>query len=60
MGAITQRSQGCPAVPVRIHHQLIDLIKGNNCVFIYHPSYAQHTAQYAPMFITKAYRGEQD
>lgn len=33
------RSQGCPAVPVAIHQQLIDLIKDNSCLFIYHPSY---------------------
>lgn len=33
------RSQGCPAVPLSIHKQLIDLIKEENCLFIYHPSY---------------------
>ncbi|MFM7645354.1 MAG: murein L,D-transpeptidase catalytic domain family protein [Sphingomonadales bacterium] len=33
------RSQGCPAVPVSIHQQLIDLIKDRSCLFIYHPSY---------------------
>lgn len=33
------RSQGCPAVSVAVHRQLIELIKEKNCVFIYHPSY---------------------
>ena len=33
------RSQGCPAVPVGIHKELIDLIKEKTCLFIYHPSY---------------------
>jgi len=33
------RSQGCPAVPVAIHRLLIELIKENHCVFIFHPSY---------------------
>jgi hypothetical protein len=33
------RSQGCPAVPVAINRQLIELIKENHCVFIFHPSY---------------------
>jgi hypothetical protein len=33
------RSQGCPAVPVAIHRQLIELIKEDHCVFIFHPSY---------------------
>lgn len=33
------RSQGCPAVPVGVHKELIDLIKEKTCLFIYHPSY---------------------
>lgn len=37
------RSQGCPAVPIAVHRQLIDLIKENNCLFIYHPSYSAGT-----------------
>jgi hypothetical protein len=32
------RSQGCPAVPVEYSEKLIGLIKGNTCLFIYHPS----------------------
>lgn len=31
------RSQGCPAVPEYCHRQLIDLIKGGQCFFIYAP-----------------------
>ena len=41
------RSQGCPAVPVAIHKQLIDLIKDENCLFIYHPTYNANSLQLA-------------
>ena len=41
------RSQGCPAVPVAIHKQLIDLIKDENCFFIYNPSYNANSLQSA-------------
>ncbi|MFP9112466.1 murein L,D-transpeptidase catalytic domain family protein [Flavobacterium sp. RHBU_3] len=33
------RSQGCPAIPEEITAQVINLIKGKSCLFIYHPSY---------------------
>ena len=32
------RSLGCPAVPYKIHKELIEPIKDKSCVFIYHPS----------------------
>jgi len=32
------RSQGCPAVPIEISNELINLIKDKSCLFIYHPS----------------------
>lgn len=32
------RSQGCPAVPVELSAEIIDLIKDKSCLFIYHPS----------------------
>ena len=32
------RSLGCPAVPIAVHLQLIQLIKNKSCLFIYHPS----------------------
>jgi hypothetical protein len=32
------RSQGCPAVPVSLANDIIDLIKGGACLYIYHPS----------------------
>lgn len=32
------RSLGCPAVPVEISKELIELIKDKSCLFIYHPS----------------------
>lgn len=32
------RSLGCPAVPYKIHKELIETIKDKSCVFIYHPS----------------------
>jgi hypothetical protein len=35
------RSLGCPAVPIEVHLQLIQLIKNKSCLFIYHPSCKQ-------------------
>lgn len=32
------RSQGCPALPPTINKEVINLIKGQSCLFIYHPS----------------------
>ncbi len=32
------RSQGCPAVPVELTPQIVDMIKDKSCLFIYHPS----------------------
>ncbi len=32
------RSFGCPAIPVNKTKEVIDLIKGGSCLFIYHPS----------------------
>ena len=32
------RSQGCPAVPVKSVSEIITMIKGQSCLFIYHPS----------------------
>jgi hypothetical protein len=32
------RSLGCPAVPVDVASDVIDMIKGGACLFIYHPS----------------------
>jgi hypothetical protein len=32
------RSQGCPAVPVELSDEIIQLIKNKSCLFIYHPS----------------------
>jgi hypothetical protein len=34
------RSQGCPAVPVELAPQIIQMIKDKSCLFIYHPSRA--------------------
>jgi hypothetical protein len=34
------RSQGCPAVPVEAAADVIRLIKGGSCLYIYHPSVA--------------------
>jgi hypothetical protein len=31
------RSQGCPAVPVAVHRQLIEEIKDQTCLYIYYP-----------------------
>jgi hypothetical protein len=32
------RSQGCPAVPVEMNAKIINVIKDNSCLFIYHPT----------------------
>lgn len=32
------RSQGCPAVPVEYASEIIGMIKGQSCLYIYHPS----------------------
>ncbi|RZJ71404.1 murein L,D-transpeptidase catalytic domain family protein [Flavobacterium sp.] len=32
------RSQGCPALPVELTHDIINAIKGKSLLFIYHPS----------------------
>ena len=32
------RSQGCPAVPVELSKEIINVIKDKSCFFIYHPS----------------------
>lgn len=32
------RSQGCPAVPVELASDIISMIKGQSCIFIYHSS----------------------
>ncbi|WP_281636274.1 murein L,D-transpeptidase catalytic domain family protein [Flavobacterium marginilacus] len=32
------RSQGCPAVPVEYVSEIITMIKGQSCLYIYHPS----------------------
>ena len=32
------RSQGCPALPENLSKEIIQLIKGKSCLFIYHPS----------------------
>nr|WP_315195815.1 murein L,D-transpeptidase catalytic domain family protein [uncultured Flavobacterium sp.] len=32
------RSQGCPAVPVEYASEIITMIKGQSCLYIYHPS----------------------
>lgn len=31
------RSFGCPAVPVKLHKEIISVIKGQSCLFIYYP-----------------------
>ena len=31
------RSQGCPAVPEKLHRPIIDKIKNGTCLFIYSP-----------------------
>lgn len=32
------RSQGCPAIPVELTNQIIQIIKDKSCLYIYHPS----------------------
>nr|WP_294786534.1 murein L,D-transpeptidase catalytic domain family protein [uncultured Flavobacterium sp.] len=32
------RSQGCPALPVELTDEIIELIKDKSCLYIYHPS----------------------
>lgn len=32
------RSQGCPAIPVKLASEIINMIKNKSCLFIYHPS----------------------
>jgi len=32
------RSQGCPAIPVELTNQIIQVIKDKSCLYIYHPS----------------------
>ncbi|MEL1243582.1 murein L,D-transpeptidase catalytic domain family protein [Flavobacterium sp. DGU11] len=32
------RSQGCPALPNELNEEIINLIQGKSCIFIYHPS----------------------
>ena len=32
------RSQGCPAIPEALKEEIIKVIKGKSCLFIYHPS----------------------
>ncbi|MBC7439221.1 MAG: murein L,D-transpeptidase catalytic domain family protein [Flavobacterium sp.] len=32
------RSQGCPALPENLSKEIINIIKGKSCLFIYHPS----------------------
>ncbi|MBI2731330.1 MAG: murein L,D-transpeptidase catalytic domain family protein [Sphingobacteriales bacterium] len=40
------RSQGCPAVPQNLSHEIIETIKNGTCLFIYtgQSSYLQHSA----------------
>lgn len=37
------RSQGCPALPSGITKEVINLIKGKSCLFIYHPAYERNS-----------------
>jgi hypothetical protein len=39
------RSQGCTAIPPKLNREVIDLIKGKSCLFIYAPdrSYTRHS-----------------
>jgi hypothetical protein len=37
------RSQGCPAVPVEFVSDIIEMIKGQSCLFIYHPSISNNS-----------------
>ena len=32
------RSQGCPALPNKLNKEIINLIQGKSCLYIYHPS----------------------
>jgi hypothetical protein len=32
------RSQGCPALPVELTPQIIEMVKDKSCLFVYHPS----------------------
>jgi hypothetical protein len=32
------RSLGCPALPNHLNKEIVNLIKGKSCLFIYHPS----------------------
>jgi hypothetical protein len=32
------RSQGCPALPEKLNKEIINLIQGKSCLYIYHPS----------------------
>jgi hypothetical protein len=32
------RSQGCPAIPENLKKEIINVIKGKSCLFIYHPT----------------------
>lgn len=34
------RSQGCPAIPEAVKEEIINVVKGKSCLFIYHPSRA--------------------
>ncbi len=39
-------SYGCPAVPLGIHEEIIDAIKGGSCFYIYNPdTWYKHTSQ---------------
>jgi hypothetical protein len=46
------RSQGCPAVSMSVHKQLINLIKNQTCIFIYAPDkdYFQNTKLLSPNY----------
>lgn len=37
------RSQGCPALPVKLTQEIISVIKDKSCLFIYHPSIKHKT-----------------
>ncbi len=37
------RSHGCPAVPEKLHRQIIDLVKNGTCLYIYHTSASYRT-----------------
>lgn len=39
------RSQGCPAVPVKFAAEIISMIEGQSCLYIYHPSL--HSSKFA-------------